>query len=208
MLSTIPFAGFYNSIHDSLLDQAMSEMFMDDYGDSNDDLIGQAFGDCNWQMVHNAYAKEYAEQFAKELKLDITFESLQSPREYNFTTDRIFVHISEDEIKRLIRETKRETFEAEVAERFTSRSGFISSYPNDLNNWPKDLAEWDHNHVGTLIAAYAKDNWDGGSEAEMYLMESAQGNGRFTQWIEDATPSIDRLYKIADYLKTRKERES
>ena len=48
-----------------------------------------------------------------------------------------------------------------IKERFTSRSGFISSYPNHLEDWPP-LEQWDHNELGTLLVALLDDaeDWD------------------------------------------------
>lgn len=206
MLSTIPFAGFYYSVHDALMDDAMDQMFADESGVPNSDLSVHLYHKCRWDEVRMAYVKDYTESFAAELKLDIQFESLSSPREYNFTTDRIFVHISEEEVKRILALTDRKILEEIIRKSFTSRDGFISSYPNDLEEWP-DVSEWDHNHIGTLIAAYAETT--GWNEDEHELMSHACENGYLERWIEEASPGIiDRLYRIREYLNKRKERQS
>jgi hypothetical protein len=43
--------------------------------------------------------------------------------------------------------------------------------------------------------------------AEYGLMERAACNGYITQWIEENTPDIDRLYRIHGYLQIRTARE-
>ena len=56
-LTVIPFQGFYNSIHDSLIDQEIESVFdndiPEDFYQSNTDYHG----------IFNGYAKEYAESF-------------------------------------------------------------------------------------------------------------------------------------------------
>ena len=49
-----------------------------------------------------------------------------------------------------------------IKERFTSRSGFISSYPNNLEAWNSDPLTWDHNELGTLLVALLSEdeNWE------------------------------------------------
>lgn len=91
--------------------------------------------------------------------IGLQFESMDSPREYNFTTDRIFCHIPLKTVRALFKISKAENHErlkAAIYERHTSRSGFISFYGNDLESWlKKPLQEWDHNEIATLLNALA-----------------------------------------------------
>ena len=208
MITTIPFSGFYCTLHESALDDAIDQMFADrDTGcDVNRGLSERAQFDCNWSDVMQDYAKEYAEQFAREFKIDMTFESMASPRYYNFTTDRIFCTISESEVARLLRDTPSDDLTATAKEMFTSRDGFSSSYSPDVADWG-DFAEWDHNQVGCLIAAYvASIDPDFDQFAEAALMEGAQCNGNVWEWIDNHTPTIGRLHKVWNYLNDRAER--
>lgn len=204
MLTTIPFSGFYNSLHDSSLDDALDQMFTNWETDArNDKLRDRAFNACQWGLVHGNYAAEYAKALAAEFKIALTFESLKSPREYNFDTDRIFCEIELDEVKRIRAETSEKAFRDKVRERFTSRSGFISFYSANLDNWD-EIETWDHNEVGTLIAAYIDEQAMGFDMWTEYdLMESARCNGRLDEWIIQATPDIGRLFTIHDYLQER-----
>ena len=41
-----------------------------------------------------------------------------------------------------------------IKERFSSRDGFMSFYSSDLGDWPKELKDWDHNQLSTLLEVY------------------------------------------------------
>jgi hypothetical protein len=210
-LTTIPFAGFYSTWHDYELDQALEMMFTDRASGTelNDRLHMEAFDGIAWQGVHIQYAKAYCDAFAEEFEIALTFESLQSPRFYNFETDRVFAEIDLKEVRRLFKETPREIFDAVIEEEFTSRSGFISSYPNTLDEWPV-IPEWDHNHIGALIKAHVRhcnNGEDMDQDREFSLMERYRDNGRFDEWLcEAGTPKFNRALRIMDYLEERKER--
>lgn len=85
------------------------------------------------------------------------FESMDSPREYNFTTDRLFVDVPLKTLRAMFRksaEGRHEALANIIRERHASRSGFHSFYSVDLTRWlSKPLRDWDHNELGTLILA-------------------------------------------------------
>ncbi|CAD5377318.1 conserved hypothetical protein [Pseudomonas sp. OF001] len=208
MITTVPFAGFYGSLHESELDSALEQMFTDrDTGcHLNAGLYDRAYWSIDWQMVHTKYAAAYVDAFAHKFGIKMTFESLSSPREYNFTTDRIFAEISLDEVKRLRAETSEWTLRNKVREQFTSCDGFISSYPNDLDEWDS-IETWDHNEVGTLLLAYVEDaDPDFDQYAEIYLMGHVRDNGRYDEWFYDCGPKVHRLLNVHDYLEARSRR--
>ena len=213
METSIPFQGFYNSIHDSECDHALEQMFSDRRTGChpNNGLEAQVHRTIDWRQVQTDYAQEYAENFADEFKLPtLKFTEMQSPREYNFTTDRIFCDISLEDVQRLWNETNTPALRTLARDKFTSRSGFSSFYDPDIDTWGP-LEGWDLNQVGTLIEAYAdqetnsSDGFD--SWAEYHLMESSFGNGFLEDAISGATPNIARLYAVHDYLETRADRE-
>lgn len=210
-ISTIPFGGFYQSIHDSEIDNALERMFSDRNtgNERNEGLESAFFRKCDFSVVHLDYAKAYAEAFAEEFKIKLEFESLSSPKEYNFTTDRIFVTIADSEVTRLHSLVTAEELDKAAKERFTSYSGFISSYSNDVADWG-DLQEWDHNQIGTLIAAYVNQeaNTEFDQYSELSLMECFTSNGGLDSSLDSANPDAARLYKIHDYLEARKAREN
>lgn len=178
MLSTIPFAGFYQTQYDESLDQALESMFSDECGDPVPELVSKAFDRINWQKVHLAYAQMYCDQFLGESGIKARYESMESPKEYNFTTDRIFVEIEQDEAERLFAEVDKTLLQSIAASRFTSYDGFISYYEPDFHAWG-DVAEWDHNQLGCLLTAYAENELDVSSE--FALVEDANCNG----WLDD-----------------------
>ena len=209
-LSVIPFAGFYNSIHDSELDRALEMMFSDDSGNPNDGLASRAFDLVRWQRVRAAYAAHYAAAFIEEFGIDgAAFESMTSPREYNFENDRVFITLPESEVTRMLTETPRETLGAVAAEMFTSRRGFISHYSPDVDSWGP-VAEWDHNQCFALLSAYVLHMRDGeafDTWAEYGLMEHCSCNGYLDNWLgEHSREGMARLWKVCDYLRARAER--
>lgn len=206
MLTTIPFSGFYCTPHESALDDAVEQMFSTDGCVINHGLVDRTQFECRWQGVMQAYAKEYAEQFSREFDIPLEFDSMESPKYYNFTTDRIFCRVPLDVCTRLESELPHNALADQARDMFTSRDGFISFYSADIDEWG-DIAEWDHNQIGCLITAYvAHKNPDFDQYAEYALMDDAQCNGNVWGWIESGTPSISRLYKVWNYLNERAER--
>lgn len=204
MLTTIPFSGFYYSLHDSALDSALESVFSDDNGNARDSILYAAQDATDWRKVHQNYADEYAAAFAAEFNLPLQFESIKSPREYNFSTDVIYCTISTENAAWLFDTCDKTLLHKIARETFTSRGGFISFYDPDFTEWG-DILTWDHNQVGALIRAHvAEQNPDFDSWAEFYLMESAQCNGAFDNWIFESNPAkINRLADINSYLNTR-----
>jgi hypothetical protein len=182
-------------------------MLQDDRGDTNAGLLARAQDAVQWGLVHRAYARYYAQAFAHEFTLpSLQFESLQSPREYNFSTDRIFCEISADDVDKMLDTVLLVDLVAMVRELFTSRDGFISFYSPDLKEWGLS-STWDHNQVGALLLVYVEhisgESW-GSSNQEYDLMESAQCNGYFEEWLSDSNPTeFARLWRVADYLRAR-----
>ena len=56
-----------------------------------------------------------------------------------------------------------------IKEKFTTRDGFISFYPNRLDKWPKDFEEWDHNHLGTCFELFEEEF----KEEEFYNLQES-----------------------------------
>jgi hypothetical protein len=202
MLSTIPFSGFYETIHDNAIDRAIESLFENDRGDCYSGLINHFYSsDCIiFDAVRTEYAKDYTREFAIATKLQLTFDELNSPKEYNFTTDRIFVNITEESVRKLFAAVDKDILRQLIKEKFTSRSGFISYYSSDLNEWPEDVTEWDPNQIGTLISVAVD------FDEEKY-MEDLSGSGEVDNWVYSALKNDGiRLSNIASYLRTREER--
>jgi hypothetical protein len=196
----IPFSGFYNSWHDANIDGALESMLSDSDG-RDQGLIHRAWrGD--FSHAHNAYAKAYAEAFLAEFEIKGTFESMHSPREYNFTTDRLFCDVPDEEMQRIYTEVPRAELDKFAAKWFTSRSGFSSHYSPDVDDWGA-LDGWDHNQLGCLLAAHVGEDFDQAEESD--LMDRWIGNGNLDEALCEC-PLLLRLANIASYLRNREER--
>jgi hypothetical protein len=204
MLSTIPFCGFYDTVHDNAIDRAIESLFEDDNGDCNSRLINHFYSsNCiDYEKVRVEYAKDYAQAFAIATNLQITFEELNSPNEYNFQSDRIFVDVTPETIIKLFASVDKEVLRQCIKEEYTSRSGFISFYSSDLNDWPADITEWDHNQLGTLISVAVD------FDEEQY-MEELSGSGNVDNWVYSSLNEKGiHLPNIAVYLRARQERRT
>jgi len=212
MLTTVPFAGFYYSIHDGEIDHGLEMLFQDEDGNENKALTMRFWELIDWDYVQKKYAEMYVENFAEQFKVKLKWESMVSPKFYNFGTDRLFAHISLGEVRRLRRDVVNEkNFRDACRDRFTSRSGFISSYSNDPDTWG-GMQNWDHNQVGALVAALAeqegRDGFD--SWAERSLMEDVNGNGDLDNWLYEAAKDCDekkQIDRVYSYLRSREQRK-
>ena len=207
MLTTIPFSGFYYSLHDSALDSALESIFSDDSGEKRDSIFYAAQAATDWRTVQNKYAVEYAAAFAAKFNLPLQFESMKSPREYNFSTDIIYCTISDGDAARFFDTCDKTLLDKIARETFTSRDGFASFYDPDFTEWG-DILTWDHNQMGALVRTLAAEqNPDLDQWAEFELMESAQCNGQFENWIFESDPkTLNRLASINSYLNKREGR--
>jgi len=118
--------------------------------------------------------------------LGLQFESMDSPREYNFTTDRVYAKISLATCRRLFKKSKQEnheTLKARIRASYTSCDGFSSHYSNQLCDWlEKPLIDWDHNELCTLIEAAC--NWTRDCEMEIYQDIPDSGHSEWSEGID------------------------
>lgn len=205
METTIPFDGFYESEHSANLDYALESIFSNDHGEVNSSLFLKANDLIEWQRVFLAYSQRYVSNFASLFGLTtLKFVELSSPREYNFTTDRIFCSIDLEEVKSIFEKVDENLLRERIAARFTSRSGFVSYYPNTLEEWPSDLSEWDINQVGTLLEAMVYADYDNGRMD--FMEDSLELCFNLITNLGSISPSLERLFIINDYLRHRHDR--
>lgn len=205
----IPFPGFYNSALDMMIEYEILTMF-DFEGTGDTDLVPEDFH--MKYCGHNgavAVAKLYAEAFNDyldtefDIKIDLPFKEMTSPKEYNYSTDRLFCEISEQDIKKLVKLVSNKRLQEVITARFTSCSGFVSSYSNVLKDWlAKDYLDYDHNELGTVLIAAVLSQIDGMkgwcSETKHFeehyspepysLMQSASGNGEISNAVFNNMP--------------------
>lgn len=188
METFIPFAGFYNSMWTDAIDRS-DEMEAENHTSSEGqfpnvepEAFAEAFNACaDYTTTFANIAKEYAQHFdammsqecAWPLRLEMV--ELDSPREYNFTTDRILCNVPRATIRRMRKECGMPQLRQAAADRHTSRSGFISFYSPDVSTWGS-VDKWDANQCETLLIAFMEtllvdEDW------ESDILESMDGNG-------------------------------
>lgn len=183
LIINLPFPGFYESHLSGMVDWDESqelenfeerERAYQPYElrlDANDVLAAY--------QEHTYYSRAYvkiaedyasaASEYLSDLfgaRFTLAFESMTSPKFYNFETDRLFAYISPGKAKWLFRQSaadNHKTLAAVIADRFTSRSGFMPFYPSEVTPWlAKPITDWDHNELETLMLAVV--SLKGGSE--------------------------------------------
>ena len=126
MINThINFGGFYESIHSYYIDNNIEDFETVDY-----------------TALQTIYGTAYVDMINEELGSEIKFIGIDSPREYNFTTDKLVVDVnavSLQGIKAFIRENElKEEVQSLLDEVTTSRDGYIPFYTaEDVLNDPE-----------------------------------------------------------------------
>lgn len=145
------FGGFYNTIWE--LD---TEYITDDNGK----IISYDRMDIDHQGWEKACCEHIIQQLNYELSdfsLKMKFQSIYSPREYNFTNDscNISVDIDEKAVSKYIYENQ-SAFEDYLREKYTSYDGFWSSYSNKFADWEEDTNKFknyseDEHYLGSIL---------------------------------------------------------
>ena len=132
-LVKIPSSGFYNSIHDSIIDSAL-EYESECYADSEkaNDIILDVLNINHLNKIRGELSKLFVESinelfwYGYDIKLNLEFDSLKSPRFYNYSTDEIYCYIDNDKINELVALLDNENDFIEVLkDKYKSRDGFI-----------------------------------------------------------------------------------
>lgn len=121
----IDFGGFYYSIHSDILDIQI------DYFEIDKDNV-------NYKETCNSYCNEFINSLNDMLELNLKFVKIDSPKFYNFTTDKIEAEINENDFNKL-KDTylNSNKFMDYVNENSKSYDGFISFY-NGFNEVVKE----------------------------------------------------------------------
>ena len=112
---SLNFGGFYHSEHSETIE-------------NNIEVYGYNWESIDYKRTHINYCKAYLNRLSEELEIDLTFISLDSPREYNFTTDKIFTSISDKDFRALLSEYDTKDLFNYIEEHSKSRDGFTSFY--------------------------------------------------------------------------------
>jgi len=118
----INFGGFYG-FHDEYIEDKIEAMDFDrDYVDFN--------------KTNKDYAKAWIDHFNNEGGTDLKFVEIDSPRFYNFTTDKIIAEVNENDLYTFHEMISIEEFKEWADPQLRSRDGFSSFY-----NGVQDLIE-------------------------------------------------------------------
>ncbi len=178
------FDGFYGSWWD---DDNQEEMVVEGINEQRKEkgLPLITWADCEWD-----YTQYYAE-LSKKITFIVSeylikhnfivrcsFEKLSSPKEYNFRNDSIDVIFTLTPKNQLAIDnylvTNLEAFKNYIKDHYTSYSGFISSYSNDVGVWLND-DHLTHDHklgaVLDFIIRHHLENEEGEAEMQVWLYE-------------------------------------
>lgn len=194
----IPFWGFYESVHDQFLEDAIESAFNHDYETGEDIELGDDYDKARWDAniswgeIHKNYAKAYTEEFGDRFDLDLEFVDLVSPRYYNFSTDRIFANVPLEQINKIRKEVEAHPEYPEyIRERYTDRDGFWSNFPSDYKDEGWTAEELQPVQYCTILEFYLEyieqdDDWQG------FLMDDFRSNGGIDNLVDDAVEAIKK----------------
>lgn len=167
----LPFAGFYESIHMDQLERIMC-VSDDDFYEAEKESpeavkkLEEQRDSIDWQKEQIEYAKQYVKAISKILGIKLAFQSLESPRFYNYETDKIYCDIDLDTYNTIMDKAAPlyEKIVKKVQDQFTSRPGFLSNYSNDFFEWLNQEERLDHNQLCVIIEALLEaeegDDWE------------------------------------------------
>lgn len=224
----IPFSGFYESTHDALLNNWLDyeqEALMSEHDctlEQVQELSELFYQEINWKAVHTEYAKAYVKEVEKLIadasrkykedstgkrylseafNVSIEFESLESPKYYNYETDCIYGKISTNDIKIMLAELDADEWREFVKERCSHRSGFISFYPSDFDAWDKDISTWGEARLGMVLELYLVTILHGETVSDINealdafnLCSDLDGNGYIANWLWENASEKFRTY--------------
>jgi hypothetical protein len=158
------FPGTYNTLFSPEIDTVLSQYETINYTKYLDNLGFE-------------YCRNLADYLPDEIEIsrNITYVDHDSPKEYNFTTDRLFAEISHQLLVdlQLYASSHLNEFKSYLEERYTSYSGFTSHYSADVEDRLCEDEELDLNLVGDLLCfsishQYNLDNKYGDLQYELY----------------------------------------
>ena len=137
-----------HNIPEQIKDYILDGIF--DYVDNTvyENAIAESYVSCIESLLQERYP---------DLIESIKFETVVSPKCYNFSTDVINI-IVDCNLKQLIAEFKKHPQAAEyIAETYTSRSGFSSYYENDISDWLKTVKKDIGHKTGSMLELLLSD---------------------------------------------------
>lgn len=157
------FPGFYNTIFEPCEDNEI-------YNHNQENDTDLSYDDFNWDYddYRERVASAFVESFEREFKdvvpdVQINFQSVVGPKEYNFSNDSINIEVEMNFLKfmTMVGHNK-ENIREYIRDKYTSRSGFISWHSNDVDDWcnPDYVMEKPEHRIGALMEALAAHHLD------------------------------------------------
>jgi hypothetical protein len=182
------FSGFYGTLWDSYNDADREiENINEERKKKNLPPVERDAIEWDYDGYRRAVVKGITEAVGDKLKADglisdYKLQKLNSPREYNFANDSIYVSFSlNDANKKAIAKYLAENeaaFTKYLKDHYTSYDGFCSSYSNRVSDWLLDVdSVLAHGHQAGAVLNFILLNEDKGLEMEIY--ENMHGNGVF-----------------------------
>jgi len=210
------FTGFYNTIFDesdSFIESELQdeESFRSHYPDLDHipwPFIQENFWDCIdgrsgeigvvTQLVDNI-ARFYQDECNAPFILGARYERMNSPREYNFANDSVdcVIDVDLDGLKRYLKENE-DDFADFLRRRYTSCDGFMSHYPNTVEEWredTEDFNELDGHYLGSILDFIADRELD---DPVMDLYYYAEPHEAYYNSIEIKTQSLIDNWRAED----------
>jgi len=212
------FAGFYNTISGGETEmqeydfEYLQELVDEKLNENTDKITIDS--DNTWEYfdqegeAHRDYAEKFTDEFFREFKeklaeigvMNVEFEELISPKQYNYSNDSIDAKFTLDveKFKNWYgQERQTEEFEQMLKDDYTSCDGFISSYSNkNDSSWNPDEVATDSHKLGKIIEYYLR-NENGHLDIEFYAMEYFD----YDEFWKKINPIIEQKNAIGDSRK-------
>ena len=153
------FPGFCNTMFEPCEDNEI-------YSHNQEHDTDLSYDDFNWDYddYQDRVASAFVESFEREFKdivpgVDIKFQNVVSPKEYNFRNDSINIEVNMNFLDfMLIVNNNKENIRDYIRQNYTSRDGFISWHSNDVEDWcnPDYIMEKPEHRIGALMEALAQ----------------------------------------------------
>lgn len=201
------FHGFYDSIWSDMEDSEL-EYYQQEHNVSMIwDWIQVNVGDFQ-QEVCERYAEIALNEMNSALGLHLKQGrvSMWSPREYNFTTDKIYVviELSEEDRERIIHLILSDynRLQEEIHKHHTSRDGFISFMSNDIDEWLELFRAGDGEDFGLYLGYALYYLWNPDDDFEYYAYEVIAGNliPEMEPYTEEAKLEWEKIQIVEEYF--------
>ena len=150
------FPGFYNTYLEEFQERQI-ELATDEEGEYTEETFFEENWD--WKKFNLEIAKDFTKKVEEHLQredpsleVEIKFQKLNSPKYYNYHNDSIDISL-ELNLSKLIDLIgyNYEDLQLIIKNEYTSCSGFISSYSNNISDWIIDIINYEDNHKISAI---------------------------------------------------------